>query len=73
MKKKVKASLHLTFTLIPKGGSKVSAHGEKGSEKKKREPLPSPYLHRKSFVFKTIRHMNIKRGEMNKNTFTVFY
>ena len=73
MKKKVKASLHLTFTLIPKGGSKISAHDEKRSEKRKREPLPSPYLHRKALVFNTIRYMNIKRRETDKNTFTVFY
>lgn len=73
MKKKVKASLHLTFTLIPKGGSKVSAHDEKRSEKRKREPLPSPYLHRKALVFNTIRYMNIKRRETNKNSFTVFH
>ncbi len=33
VKKKVKASLHLTFTLIPQDGGKISAHGEKRSEK----------------------------------------
>jgi hypothetical protein len=73
VKKKVKASLHLIFTLIPKGGRKISAHSEKGSEKRKREHVPSPYLHHKALVFNTIRHMNIKRGETNKNSFTVFY
>jgi hypothetical protein len=71
VKKKVKASLHLTFTPFPKGGSKVSAHGEKGSKKRKREHVPSPCLHRKALVFNTIRHMNIKRRETNKNSFTV--
>lgn len=73
VKKKVKASLHLTFTPFPKGGSKVSAHGEKGSKKRKREHVPSPCLHRKALVFNTIHYMNIKRRETNKNAFTVFY
>lgn len=51
---------------------KLLEHDEKGSEKRKREPLSSPYLHHKSLVFNTIRHMNIKRWETNKKSFTVF-
>lgn len=68
VKKKVKASLHLTFTLIPQDGGKISAHGEKRSEKRKREHAPSLCLHRKSLVFNTIHHMNIKtRGNEQKH------
>ena len=48
-------------------------HDEKGSEKRKREHVPSPSLHRKALVFNTIRYMNIKRRETNKNSFTVFH
>ena len=61
VKKKMKASLHLTFTPILKGGESSQRTARSGTKKENVNLLPSPCLHRKVLVFKTIYHMNIKR------------